>query len=282
MNGPPQPGPGHEPGPDTPWYLRRPTSDDHTSIARPRPAHHVATHVQHPTADPPAARRPPARHRPPDIPWYLQRPDRPQHRPRCGQHQKPTAKPKDTDTADPKRLLPWLLVGAGGVAVLIGTAVLLGNISKLGITGGTVLDVTKVQTGVLQTLSDPASGYGANTVTDVSCNNGHNPSADKGTTFTCDARSTAPHAMSPSSCQTTRHLRNRRPPIAIEELIAVGYTDQYSSIGSFVIVAGPRVMVNATGDTRHRTPLLEAVNWSSTSTKFSISTESRSVNRTLK
>lgn len=73
------------------------------------------------------------------------------------------------------------------MAVLIAAAVLLGSIFKLGIAGGTVLDVAKVQAGVLQTLSDPASGYGANTVTDVSCNNGHNPSADKGTTFTCDA-----------------------------------------------------------------------------------------------
>jgi hypothetical protein len=30
--------------------------------------------------------------------------------------------------------------------------------------------------------------------------------------------------------------------------IAVGYTDQYSSIGSSMIVAGPRVMINAAGD----------------------------------
>ncbi len=51
---------------------------------------------------------------------------------------------------------------------MISAAVVLANISKMGITGGTVLDVTKVQTGVVQTLSDPASGYGANSVTDVS------------------------------------------------------------------------------------------------------------------
>jgi hypothetical protein len=65
--------------------------------------------------------------------------------------------------------------------------VLFTNLATLGIGSGTVLDVAKVQAGVLQTLSDPASGYGANTVTDVSCNNGRNPSAAKGTTFTCDA-----------------------------------------------------------------------------------------------
>jgi phosphoglycolate phosphatase-like HAD superfamily hydrolase len=37
--------------------------------------------------------------------------------------------------------------------------------------------------------------------------------------------------------------------------IAIGYTDQYSSIGSLMIVAGPRVTINAAGDTRHWTPL---------------------------
>jgi hypothetical protein len=173
MNDSPQPDPGNERGSDTPWYLRRPTSDDHTSIAEPRPS-------------------PPRRYSPPtpppgDIPWYLERSERPPQESPAAEHQKPTAKPKDTGSADPKRLLPWLLVGGGGLTVLIGTAVLLSNITKLGITGGTVLDVSKVQTGVLLTLSDPASGYGANTVTDVSCNSGRNPSDDKGTTFTCDA-----------------------------------------------------------------------------------------------
>ena len=52
--------------------------------------------------------------------------------------------------------------------------------------------MSKVQTGVLLTLSDPASGHGANTVTDVNSNNGRNPSADKGTTFTRDARQRRP------------------------------------------------------------------------------------------
>ena len=187
MNDSPQPEPGNERGSGEPWYLRRPTTDDHTSIAKPRPS---PPRRYPPPTPPPASPRPPAAHRPSppaDIPWYLERPERPPQESPAAEHQKPTAKPKDTGSADPKRLLPWLLVGGGGLTVLIGSAVLLSNITKLGITGGTVLDVSKVQTGVLLTLSDPASGYGANTVTDVSCNNGRNPSADKGTTFTCDA-----------------------------------------------------------------------------------------------
>lgn len=77
-----------------------------------------------------------------------------------------------------------ILIGAAAVAVLLVVGGLL--VSRLGLAAGKVLDVSKVQAGVLQILSDPASGYGANTVSEVSCNNGRNPSAAKGATFTCD------------------------------------------------------------------------------------------------
>jgi hypothetical protein len=181
---PPGTGPAGQSEPDTPWYQHRPTSDDPTSIARPRPAPERA----HP-APPTAHRQPPpgrAQHAP-EIPWYLQRPDHATPPPSAAERLTPTTEPKSTDTAGRKGLIPWLLVGIGTLAVLIGGVVLLNNTSGMDITGGTVLDVTKVQNGVLQTLSDPASGYGANTVTNVSCNGGRNPSAAKGTTFVCDA-----------------------------------------------------------------------------------------------
>jgi hypothetical protein len=61
--------------------------------------------------------------------------------------------------------------------------------------------------------------------------------------------------------------------ILVASTIAIGYTDQYSSIGSLMIVAFPRVTINAAGDTRHWTPLFEAVNSSSARTKLSTSTE---------
>jgi len=173
-----QPGRANEPGPETPWYLRRQTSDDETGIAR----------QQRPIPPRAAPRTPPPTYRPappPEIPWYLQRRDRPPSR--AAERQTPEANTKSTEAADRSSLVPWLLGGVGGLALLVGIAVLVVNIPELGATGGTVLDVTKVQAGVLQTLSDPASGYGANSVTDVSCNNGHNPGAAKGTTFTCDA-----------------------------------------------------------------------------------------------
>jgi hypothetical protein len=183
---PPGPGSGREPGPDTPWYRRRPDSGDPTSIARPRPPQRA---YPAPAPPPPAHRPPPPglASQAPDVPWYLQRPDRAIPPPPAVERSTPLAEPKSGDSAGRNRLAPWLLVGAGALAVLIGAAVLLADIFKMGITGGTVLDVTKVQSGVLQTLSDPASGYGANTVTDVSCNGGRNPSAAKGTTFVCDA-----------------------------------------------------------------------------------------------
>lgn len=69
---------------------------------------------------------------------------------------------------------------------LVVAAVVLGAVALLGVGGGKVLDVAKVQSGVLRILSDPASGYGANNVTNVSCNNGRDPNATKGTTFTCN------------------------------------------------------------------------------------------------
>ncbi|OBG95255.1 hypothetical protein A5697_02215 [Mycobacterium sp. E3251] len=48
------------------------------------------------------------------------------------------------------------------------------------------LDVTAVQAGVAHVLSDPA-GYGAKNVSDVTCNDGQNPTVTKGGSFTCQA-----------------------------------------------------------------------------------------------
>jgi hypothetical protein len=118
--------------------------------------------------------------RTPSVPWYSERTNRPPPA-----IQEPG--PKSAAPAKWARPDPRLLVAAAGVVVLIAAAVLVGLITEVGTNGGAVLDVAKVQTGVVQTLSDPASGYGTNSVTDVSCNGGRNPSARKGTVFACDA-----------------------------------------------------------------------------------------------
>jgi hypothetical protein len=180
---------GNHPGAGEPWY-RRPLSGDETAAARPGAIPRRAAPPRRqppPTPRPPARRQPPSAHRPPPpsaTPWYL-RPVRPAA-PNPPAPPPATANQLVSDPVWSKRFIRRLLIGAGIVAVVVEAAVLLGGVLKLGGTGGRVFDVRKVQVGVLQTLSDPASGYGANTVTDVSCNNGRNPSADKGTTFTCD------------------------------------------------------------------------------------------------
>ncbi|MDX1876079.1 DUF4333 domain-containing protein [Mycolicibacterium sp. 120266] len=50
----------------------------------------------------------------------------------------------------------------------------------------TVIDVAQAEAGVRQILSDPVNGYGANTISALRCNDGKNPSAAKGDSFTCD------------------------------------------------------------------------------------------------
>lgn len=164
MNRPPPPG----------GYPRRPNPDEPTGVTRPLPRR--ADRPPPPSASRPPSTNPPQR--PPEIPWYLQRPDRPASQ----------VERRQPDTRrDFKKLVPWLLLSAAAVALLIAVVMLIGNVAPLGISGGNELDVTKVENGVLQILSDPASGYGANTIADVSCNGGRNPSARQGTTFTCEA-----------------------------------------------------------------------------------------------
>jgi hypothetical protein len=182
MSNPPPP----DSEPSTRRYLRRQDSDDQTRPIRPRPTP--------PRSYPPpvAGRQSIAGHSPPktpEIPWYLQHPERPTAPP-----PEDAVRKKDSQrrrrgaeiAKHPERNL-WLLIGAGTLGLLITAAILLSKISQLNVTGGKFLDVAKVQAGVLQTLADPSSGYGANTVTDVSCNDGRNPSAAKGTSFTCAA-----------------------------------------------------------------------------------------------
>lgn len=80
----------------------------------------------------------------------------------------------------------------GRLIGVIGTAVVL---AVLGITAfwapgflrTSELDVTAVQDGVRQVLTDTANGYGAGEVTDVRCNNGANPVIESGATFGCEA-----------------------------------------------------------------------------------------------
>ena len=57
----------------------------------------------------------------------------------------------------------------------------------LGTSSAKELDVAQAEAGVVQVLTDPVNGYGANNVSNVRCNGGKNPDVKKDSTFTCQA-----------------------------------------------------------------------------------------------
>lgn len=54
------------------------------------------------------------------------------------------------------------------------------------ISGGKELNINAAQTGIEEVLTDKVKGYGAESVTNVKCNDGRNPEVKTGATFTCD------------------------------------------------------------------------------------------------
>ncbi len=80
-----------------------------------------------------------------------------------------------------------LLIGVGVIAISAAAALLWVVLSGFDVLTGKVLDVSKAEAGVQRILTDPVDGYGATSVSDVVCNNGHDPKITKGGTFTCAA-----------------------------------------------------------------------------------------------
>jgi hypothetical protein len=78
-----------------------------------------------------------------------------------------------------------LLIGAALAAVVI-AAVGVTGFWKPGFFIARQLNISKVQDGVQHILTDQSAGYGITGVSALSCNNGHNPSANQGDTFTCE------------------------------------------------------------------------------------------------
>jgi hypothetical protein len=94
------------------------------------------------------------------------------------------ANPADAAGA-PNQSKRWLLITGG---VLLGVTVALALVLGLlgfGAFNRQVLDVNKAQEAVKRVITDPTAGYGVDNVTDINCNNGDDPSANKGDTFTC-------------------------------------------------------------------------------------------------
>ena len=111
----------------------------------------------------------------------------PQHAQQPGQYGYPAAYGAQpaASAAVPHQSNRWLLITGG---VLLGTIVAVALVLGLwgfGAFNRQVLDVNKAQDAVKRVITDPATGYGLDNVTDVNCNNGNNPAAKKGDTFTC-------------------------------------------------------------------------------------------------
>ncbi len=74
----------------------------------------------------------------------------------------------------------------GLLAVIIVAVVLVLGFWKPGFFVTTKLDIDAAQSGVQQILTDEANGYGAKNVKDVKCNDGQNPTVEKGASFNCE------------------------------------------------------------------------------------------------
>ncbi|VEG40796.1 Conserved membrane protein of uncharacterised function [Mycolicibacterium flavescens] len=74
----------------------------------------------------------------------------------------------------------------GLLAAVIVAVVLVLGFWKPGFFVTTKLDIDAAQSGVQQILTDEANGYGATNVKDVKCNDGQNPTVEKGGTFNCE------------------------------------------------------------------------------------------------
>jgi hypothetical protein len=79
-----------------------------------------------------------------------------------------------------------LLIGGAVIAVLI-----VGVLAVVLISGGVSHDTKKiavadVQTEAQQILVDRTTGYNSDDIKDIKCNNGQDPTAKKGQSFSCD------------------------------------------------------------------------------------------------
>jgi len=120
-----------------------------------------------------------------ETPWWQQvrrpTPPPPQYTPQYAQQY--TQQPP---SQQPKHSMRWLLIGGGVLVGAIAAAVVALALLRFGAFAGQVLNVSKAEQAVKQVITDPVTGYGVAGVTDVKCNNGQNPTAKKGASFTCE------------------------------------------------------------------------------------------------
>ena len=75
-----------------------------------------------------------------------------------------------------------LLIGAGMAVALVIAGV---TVWQFLFRDTTVINVEQAEAGVREILTDPINGYGANSISALRCNDGKDPSAAKGDSFTC-------------------------------------------------------------------------------------------------
>lgn len=79
------------------------------------------------------------------------------------------------------------LIAGSLVVAAVAVGVIVFAVWKFGLMAGNELDVHKTEAAVTQILTNPTYGYGVENVSNVVCNNGKDPVAKKGATFTCVA-----------------------------------------------------------------------------------------------
>jgi len=146
----------------------------------PAPQHYPPR--QQPYPPPPGNPPPPTRVAPP--PQYTPPPRRPAPVIDPNRYTLPPGTPTP-HRAPSKRSGPdkrALLIGAG---VAVALAVVGVAVWQFVFRDTTVIKVEQAEAGVREILSDPINGYGANSISALRCNDGKDPSAAKGDSFTC-------------------------------------------------------------------------------------------------
>jgi hypothetical protein len=128
-----------------------------------------------------------------ETPWWQQirRPTPippPQYAPQYSPQYAPQSAPQyaQQPPSQSRHSMRWLLIGGGVLVGAIAAAAVALALLRFGAFGDKVLNVSRAQAAVKQVITDPVTGYGIADVTDVKCNNGNNPIAKKGDSFTCE------------------------------------------------------------------------------------------------
>ncbi|MEX7473045.1 DUF4333 domain-containing protein [Mycobacterium adipatum] len=75
-----------------------------------------------------------------------------------------------------------VFIGAGVAVVLVVVAL---GVWQFLFRDTTVIPLAQAEAGVREILTDPINGYGTNSISALRCNDGKDPSATKGASFTC-------------------------------------------------------------------------------------------------